>query len=212
MVGQRSIINQATGAELKIILLDALAASALRAYQTFYQQYCNRSSTGKTYQDLYNDIHDLVKYEGDEIKSTTVKDSDMDIQLYLYVDVVHGTHEDKRSHTGGMKATVRGAPKRATEAATRTTPEGTNRSQLRRTTLPSSKSRPTPQPTLTYVIKSSHQASPAVNHQAPDKAPSQPPCKNCKSTKHTTKWCTSNKCFEPNCGKSFKDAAERKTH
>ena len=40
----------------------------------------------------------------------------------------------------------------------------------------------------------------------------QPPCKNCKSTKHTTKWCTSSKCYEPNCGKSFKDAAERKAH
>ena len=40
----------------------------------------------------------------------------------------------------------------------------------------------------------------------------QPPCKNCKSTKHTTKWCTSTKCYEPNCGKSFKDAAERKAH
>jgi hypothetical protein len=25
-----------------------------------------------------------------------------DIQLYLYVDVGHATHEDKRSHTGGM--------------------------------------------------------------------------------------------------------------
>jgi hypothetical protein len=43
-----------------------------------YQQYCNRSSIGKTYQDLYNDIHDLVKYDGDGIKSSTVKDSDMD--------------------------------------------------------------------------------------------------------------------------------------
>jgi hypothetical protein len=41
---------------------------------------------------------------------------------------------------------------------------------------------------------------------------SQPPCKNRKSTKHTTKWCTSTKCYEPNCGKSFKDAAERKAH
>jgi hypothetical protein len=40
----------------------------------------------------------------------------------------------------------------------------------------------------------------------------QPPCKNCKSTKHTTKFCTSTKCFEPNSGKSFKDAAERKAH
>ncbi len=70
-----------------------------------------------------------------------------------------------------MKAMVRGAPRRATEAATRTAPAGTNRSRLQRTTLPSSKSRPTPQPMLTYVTKSSHQASPAVTHQAPDKAP-----------------------------------------
>ena len=64
----------------------------------------------------------------------------------------------------------------------------------------------------TSDTKSSHQVSPVDIHQAPDKAPSQPPCKNCKSTKHTTKWCISNKCYEPNCGKSFKDAAERKAH
>ncbi len=41
--------HKPTDAELKTILLDALAASTLRAYQTLYQQYCNRSSTGKTY-------------------------------------------------------------------------------------------------------------------------------------------------------------------
>jgi hypothetical protein len=71
-----------------------------------------------------------------------------------------------------MKAMVRGAPRRAAEAATRTAPAGTNRSRLQRTTLLSSKTRPTPQPPiLTYVTKSSHQASPAVTHQAPDKAP-----------------------------------------
>ena len=68
-------------------------------------------------------------------------------------------------------ATVRGAPKRAAAAATRITPVGTNRSQLQRTTSPSSKSHPTLQPTLISAIKSSHQASsPAVTHQAPDKA------------------------------------------
>ena len=62
--------HKLTDAELKTILLDALAASTLRAYQTLYQQYCNCSSTGKTYQDLYNDIHDLVKYDRDGIKSS----------------------------------------------------------------------------------------------------------------------------------------------
>ncbi len=69
-------------------------------------------------------------------------------------------------------AMVQEAPKRAAKAATRTAPVGTNRSQLQRTNSPSSKSRPTPQPTLISATKSSHQASPAVNHQAPDKAPS----------------------------------------
>ena len=29
-----------------------------------------------------------------------------DIQLYLYVDVGHGTHKDKRSHTGEMMVTM----------------------------------------------------------------------------------------------------------
>ena len=43
-----------------------------------YQQYCDRSSTGKTYQDLYNVIHDLVRFESDGIKSSTARDSDMD--------------------------------------------------------------------------------------------------------------------------------------
>jgi hypothetical protein len=75
--GGPALNHKPTDAELKTILLDALAASTLRAYQTLYQQYCNRSSTGKTYQDLYNDIHDLVKYDGDGIKSSTARDSDM---------------------------------------------------------------------------------------------------------------------------------------
>jgi len=62
---------------MKTILLDALSASKLRAYQTLYQQYCNRSHNGKTYLDLYNDIHDLVKYESDGIKSST-RDSEFE--------------------------------------------------------------------------------------------------------------------------------------
>jgi hypothetical protein len=66
--------HKLTDAELKTILLDALAASTLRAHRTLY---CNCSSTEKTYQDLYNDIHDLVKYDGDGIKSSTARDSDV---------------------------------------------------------------------------------------------------------------------------------------
>ena len=59
--GGPALNHKPTDAELKtILLLDVLAASKLRAYQTLYQQYCNRSSTGKNYQDLYNDIHDQV--------------------------------------------------------------------------------------------------------------------------------------------------------
>ena len=50
------------------------------------------------------------------------------------------------------------------------------------------------------------------SHSSSPRQGAQPPCKNCKSTKHTTKWCTSNKCYEPNSGKTFKDAAERKAH
>ena len=69
-------------------------------------------------------------------------------------------------------AMVQGAPRRAAEAATRTAPEGTNRSQLQRTTSPSGKSHPTLQPTQTSGTKSSHQASPAAFRQAPGKAPS----------------------------------------
>jgi hypothetical protein len=76
--GGPALNHRSSDAELKTILLDALAISTLRAYQTLYQQYCNRSSTGKTYQDLYNDIHDLVRFESDGIKSSTAKDSDMD--------------------------------------------------------------------------------------------------------------------------------------
>ncbi len=60
--GEPALNHKPTDAELKTIFLDALAASTLRSYyQTLHQQYCNRSSTAKTYQDLYNDIHDLVK-------------------------------------------------------------------------------------------------------------------------------------------------------
>ena len=76
--GGPALNHRPTDAELKTILLDALAMSTLRAYQTLYQQYCNRRSTGRTYQDIYNDIQDLVRFESDGIKSSTARDSDMD--------------------------------------------------------------------------------------------------------------------------------------
>ena len=59
-----------TRSELKTILLDALQEPA---YKNLYQQYCNRSRNGKTYTDLYSDIHDLVKYDSDGVKSSTRK-------------------------------------------------------------------------------------------------------------------------------------------
>ena len=65
--------------ELKTILLDALSTSRLGAYKNLYQQYCNRSHNGKTYTDLYNDIHDLVKYDSDGVKSST-RDSDAEVE------------------------------------------------------------------------------------------------------------------------------------
>ncbi len=74
--GGPALNHKPTDAELKTILLDELAISTLCAYQTLHQQYCNRSSTGKTYQDLYNDIH--ARFESDGIKSSTARDSYMD--------------------------------------------------------------------------------------------------------------------------------------
>ncbi len=111
-----------------------------------YQQYCNRSSTGKTYQDC-------TTTSMTSLSMTVMGSSPVRSRIVIWT-----------------KAMVRGAPKRVAEAATRTAPAGTSRSQLQRTTLRSSKSRPTLQLTLTYVTKSSRQASPAHNHQAPGKA------------------------------------------
>jgi hypothetical protein len=142
--GGPALNHKPTDAELKAILLDALAVSTLRAYQTLYQQYCNRSSIGKTYQDLYNDIKDLVKYDGDGIKSSTVKDSDMDES-----DGSRSIKESSRSSNS----------------------HSSRRNQQIAAAANYLAKHPTLPPMSTYVIKSSHQASPAVTHQAPDKAP-----------------------------------------
>jgi hypothetical protein len=185
--GGPALNHKPTDAELKTILLDVLAASTLRAYQTLYQQYCNRSSTGKTYQDLYNDIHDLVKYDGDGIKSSTVKDSDMDES-----DGLRSTKEGSRScHSHSSRRNQQIAAAANYLAQQQVASNSAANANIRYQEQSPGKS-------------GGHSSSPGQG--------AQPPCKNCKSTKHTTKFCTSTKCFEPNCGKSFKDAAERKAH
>ena len=65
--GGPALNHRPPDSELKTILLDALSTSRLGAYKNLYQQYCNRSHNGKTYTDLYNDIHDLVKYDSDGV-------------------------------------------------------------------------------------------------------------------------------------------------
>jgi hypothetical protein len=178
--GGPALNHNPTDAELKTILLDALAASTLRAYQILYQQYCNRSSTGKTHQDLFNDINDLVRYDADGIKSSTAKESDMD-------------------ESGGSRSTK--------ENSRSSAPEGTSRSQLQRTnyiTQQQVASNTAANANIRYQEQSPGKSG---GHSSSPGQGTQPPCKN-----YTTKWCTSTKCYEPNCGKSFKDAAERKAH
>ena len=185
--GGPALNHRPTDAELKTILLDALAASTLRAYQTLYQQYCNRSSIGKTYQDLYNDIRDLVKYERDGIKSSTAKDSDMDES-----DGSRSTKESSRSSNSHSSRRNQQIAAAANYLAQQQVAANT---------------------AANASIRYQEQSPGKQTSQSPSSGQGgQPPCKNCKSTKHTTKWCTSTKCHEPNCGKSFKDAAERKAH
>ena len=63
--GLLALIHRPFDSELlKTILLNALSPSRLLgAYKNLnYQQYCNWSHNGKSFTDLYNDIHNLVKY------------------------------------------------------------------------------------------------------------------------------------------------------
>ena len=68
--GRPALIHRPLDSDLKTILLDALSTLRLSAYKNLYQQYCNQSHNGNTYTDLYNDIHDLVKYDSDGVKSS----------------------------------------------------------------------------------------------------------------------------------------------
>ncbi len=47
------------------------------------------------------DLDYMIGFLANNINAGIVIDC-KDIQLYLYFDVGHGTHDDKRSHTGGM--------------------------------------------------------------------------------------------------------------
>ena len=115
--GGPALNHRPTDAELKTILLDALSASKLRAYQTLYQQYCNRSHNGKTYLDLYNDIHDLVKYESDGIKSSTrdseVEDSDASRST-------RGSSRSSNSHSSRRNAQIAAAANHLQQVADNT--------------------------------------------------------------------------------------------
>jgi hypothetical protein len=77
--GGPALNHRPLDSEGETILLDTLSTSRLRAYKNLYQQYCNRSHTGKTFTDLYHDIHDLVKHDSDGVKSST-RDSDAEIE------------------------------------------------------------------------------------------------------------------------------------
>ena len=182
--GGPALNHRPTDAELKTILLDALSASKLRAYQTLYQQYCNRSHNGKTYLDLYNDIHDLVKYESDGIKSSTrdseAEDSDASRST-------RGSSRSSNSHSSRRNAQIAAAANHLQQVADNTSANSN----------------------ILYQQSSGKHQGTSPNN--PGRGP-QAPCKNCKSTKHSTKWCTSTKCFEPNCGRTFATAEERKTH
>ena len=183
--GGPALNHRPSDAKLKTILLDALAASRLSAYKTLYQQYCNRSHIAKTFQDLFNDINDLVKYDEDGVRSSTRRDSDAE------ADSSDGSRsrnssssKSSNSHSSHRAAQIRAAAVYKEQ-------------QLALNTSANS--------SIHY------QSSPNSGSGSPKGIP-QGPCKNCKSTSHGTKYCTSTKCFEKNCGKTFNTAEERKTH
>jgi hypothetical protein len=179
--------HRPTDAELKTILLDALSASKLRAYQTLYQQYCNQSHNGKTNLDLYNNIHDLVKYESDGINKSSTRDSEFEDSDALRS--TRGSSRSSNSHSSRRNAQIAAAANQNSMQVAANTSAYSN--------------------ILYQQSPGNHHGTSPSNH---GRGPQQAQCKNCKSTKHGTKWCTSTKCFEPNCGKTFATAEERKTH
>ena len=94
--------------ELKTILLDALSTSRFGVYKNLYQQYCNRSHKGKAYTDLYNDIHDLVKYYSDGVQSST-RDSDADIEDIDGSRSTRASSRSSNSHSSRRQAQIQHA-------------------------------------------------------------------------------------------------------
>ena len=182
--GGPALNHRPTDAELKTILLDALSESRLGAYKTLYQQYCNRSHNGKTYQDLYNDIHDLVKYESDGVKSST-RESDHEQEDSDASRSTRGSSRSSNSHSSRRNASIAAAAalQRAQQVAANTSANSN----------------------ILYQSPGGGSTKNSSNTH-PE------PCKNCKGTNHGTKWCPSTKCFEKNCGKTFATAEERKAH
>ncbi len=106
--GGPALNHRPLDSELKTILLDALSTSRLGAYKNLYQQYCNRSHNGKTYTDLYNDIHDLVTYDSDGVKSST-RDSDAEIEESDGSRSTRASSRSNNSHSSRRQAQIQHA-------------------------------------------------------------------------------------------------------
>jgi hypothetical protein len=133
--------------------------------------------------DLYNDIHNLFKYDSDGLKSST-RDSDAEIEDS---DGSRSTRASSRSsnfHSSRRQAQIQQAAyvHQAQQLAANTSANSN----------------------INYQSSNTGCGSP---NNARRKQ-----CKNCKSTSHGTKWCPSTKFYEKNCGKTFASADEGKTH
>jgi hypothetical protein len=106
--GGPALNHRPLDSELKTILLNALSTSRLGAYKNFYQHYCNRSHNGKTYTDLYNDIHDLVRYDSDGVKSST-RDSDVEIEDSDESRSTRASSRSSNSHSSRRQAHIKQA-------------------------------------------------------------------------------------------------------
>ncbi len=181
--GGPALNHRPLDSELKTILLDTLSASRLGAYKNMYQQYCNRSHNGKTYTDLYNDIHDLVMYDSDGVKSST-RDSDVEIEDSNGSRSTRASSRSSNSHSSRRQAQIQHAAsvRQAQQLASNTSANSN----------------------INYQSSNTGCGSPSNGTREP--------CKNCKSTSHWTKWCPSPKCYEKNCGTTFASADERKAH
>ncbi len=171
--------------ELKTILLDALS----KHRDSVHIRICtnstatDRSHNGKIYTDLYNDIHDLVKYDSDGVKSST-RDSDAEVEDSDGSWSTRASSRSSNSHSSHRQAQIQHAAsvRQAQQLASNTSANSN----------------------INYQSSNTGGGSPSNATREP--------CKNCKSTSHGTKWCPSPKCYEKNCGKTFASADERKAH